>query len=70
LDFSLIVLKLILLANHIIFYLHQEFYQEIDFQIIYFNIIIQIIILMGIYRNNSTVFGTLSLATNDGSDEI
>jgi hypothetical protein len=37
---------------------------------IYFNIIIKIVVLMGMYRNNSTVSGNLSLRTNDGRDEI
>jgi hypothetical protein len=36
----------------------------------YFNVIIKIVILMPMYRNNSTVSGNLSLRTNDGRDEI
>jgi hypothetical protein len=37
---------------------------------IYFHIIIKIVMLMGMYKNNSTVSGNLSLRTNDGRDEI
>jgi len=36
----------------------------------YFNVIIKIVILTRMYRNNPTVSGNLSLRTNDGRDEI
>jgi hypothetical protein len=63
LEFSLIVLKLILLANHYVLFAPRILPRNRFSNHLF-------VILMGIYRNNSTVFGTLSLGTNDGSDEM